>query len=611
MSRDIHYKGRFASVAAAWERYPAGGTDGDYIYIGSTSTTKIYWDVPHNRWSATVTPGSDVRIIPQDGSVTAAKIAVASVAEEKLQDASVGTAKLKADSVTTPKIMNGAVTNAKLASSSVSTEKIQDIAVTSAKLAKDAVTTPKIMDSAVTEEKLADGAVTLDKLSDEAKRNIAVPVGDYGQVLQPNQAETENEWRDDLHLKGGATLYASTTQMDDPVDAVPIDNETIIVNQSGQLAAVQGSGADFDETAMWESLENTSSEPHIIDGSHLDLTNIENDITDLEDDVDTLESYFDGNGKANSAAHADSASSIPYTGVTDAPTYDDETDTLSVENVDAGSITIEQDGEQKNLTEVFHPKRGSISLPLSALRITSAGSVTAYSSTTDDDEDTEDILEALPIDGTLTKEGGRLSVVGGTVAEQALGIAQSAYTMVEGVGTWLSVYTTLSAAIADVPEGLRRKGFLVRYCPTQSPSYRITVTSDAYATGSVGINIAIGNHVATPSCYVDQGDSRYFIATAFASAIGGTYIDEEHTITAYVSQIGSGGFLLTLPGISSAPTLTNTGADAADYTIMVEKAYTKGLTSTFRYKSDDITQWTNTSNWEFYASGIYWKVIKS
>ena len=51
MRHDIHFKGRFITLADAWEQYPGGGTEGDYIFIGD-GTHPVYWDLTKGEWRA-------------------------------------------------------------------------------------------------------------------------------------------------------------------------------------------------------------------------------------------------------------------------------------------------------------------------------------------------------------------------------------------------------------------------------------------------------------------------------------------------------------------------------------------------------------------------------
>jgi hypothetical protein len=142
-------------------------------------------------------------VIPQDGSVTAVKIAVGAVTADKLGADAVTTAKLADGAVTAAKLgavvfdasnladgavdtaalAAGAVTSVKIDAGAVTTTTLADGAVTAVKVASGAVTSDKIGAGAVTTATLADGAVTVAKMATAAQATVigrAAAVGSGG-----------------------------------------------------------------------------------------------------------------------------------------------------------------------------------------------------------------------------------------------------------------------------------------------------------------------------------------------------------------------------------------------------------------------------------------------
>ncbi|MDP1809659.1 MAG: hypothetical protein Q8L35_09025 [Actinomycetota bacterium] len=109
-----------------------------------------------------------VASVPDDNSVTTAKIVNGAVKSAKIANSAVGTSKIRNRTVTTNKLKYGAVTTDKIADSAVTTAKIADSAVTTAKIADSAVTTAKIAAGAVGTSDIADEAVSTAKIADSA-----------------------------------------------------------------------------------------------------------------------------------------------------------------------------------------------------------------------------------------------------------------------------------------------------------------------------------------------------------------------------------------------------------------------------------------------------------
>jgi len=112
---------------------------------------------------------------PDDGSVTASKMADNAVGSSTIIDNSIASDDIASDAVqtdeiadnavTTGKIGDGAVTWTKLSDDSVNTNNIVDSSVTAAKVAPQSITNIHLTDWAVDERVLADGSVTAAKLA--------------------------------------------------------------------------------------------------------------------------------------------------------------------------------------------------------------------------------------------------------------------------------------------------------------------------------------------------------------------------------------------------------------------------------------------------------------
>jgi hypothetical protein len=155
--------------------YSVSGTTLTFVSAPASGTDNILV-----RWVGGVAVG-----VPNDGSVTTAKI----------QDGAVTTVKLADTSVTT----------AKLADSNVTTAKIADLNVTTAKLADSSVTSAKIADATIVAGDLANGAATLAKLD---------RTGSSGQVLTAQGSGNAPVWATpaSITLLGTMTTTSGTAQ---------------------------------------------------------------------------------------------------------------------------------------------------------------------------------------------------------------------------------------------------------------------------------------------------------------------------------------------------------------------------------------------------------------
>jgi hypothetical protein len=118
----------------------------------------------NDNWQAIVDHIANPALPHADGSVTAAKLAIASVTDVKLAPGAVSSGKILDGAVITAKLADGSVTTIKIADGSVITSKLADGAVTLAKMASGSVGAPQLMDGSVTGDKYADGSITASKL---------------------------------------------------------------------------------------------------------------------------------------------------------------------------------------------------------------------------------------------------------------------------------------------------------------------------------------------------------------------------------------------------------------------------------------------------------------
>lgn len=224
------------------------------------------------------------------------------------------------------------------------------------------------------------------------------------------------------------------------------------------------------------------------------------------------------------------------------------------------------------------------------------------------------VLDALPVDETLSKEGGVLGVVGSQDASEAIEKANRALTAVKGVGTWLSKSHTLAATVVDVPLDLRRPSFVVNYRPLQTIRFYAQVTEGASQDGIVGFTLTAPDGQETVfSTTVSSGDT----ATAIARRL-------------YLSGISSGPSV----GEQGQWTITPTAptdrdrtikmqiSDATDYVQLTQLAdsvvnlnlgdivpYNGTLIMRFRYVRDIYSEpsWNDIGNWEMIDNGQWIK----
>jgi len=400
----------------------------------------------------------------------------------------------------------------------------------------------------------------------------------YDDYLHAWVLESLSDGLANLVVTGGITAYASNVQPDSWVDAIPIDNDTIVWD-NGVLKATPSSGSDFDEDAMWEILST-------YDGQH----SIDIDYIDGIEDVYLQKA---GGTMTGNILLGSGGKKIESDG--DAVLKDVSVATLEIGGHDVGDL--------------YHPKEGSYALPMKASRVTSAGGITAYSVT----EDTsEEIIDAIPVDETLSKDGGVLHVVSSDTADEALEKAEKALDAAEGVGTWLSEKRTLAEAIDDVPTYMRMPAFMVNYRPTQTTAFVITVTSNDLTVeeGEIGVD------VYAPDGFQDNffvlasaGESLSSIATRLADAMNLQSIGEHSEWRMLCSYVSGASFTVTIENVDAPVSIVRTGPSSM--TINNTQPYEAGQTLTYQYSMDEYTAntWSVATNWKRVNNSIKWNVI--
>ena len=121
--------------------------------------------------------------VPDDTSVTTAKLASTAVTTAKIADDAITSAKIADDAITSALIADDAVVTASIADDAITSALIADDAITSALIADDAITSALIADDAVIQAAIADEAV------DEARLQIS-NAGSNGQFLSKQSGNT-------------------------------------------------------------------------------------------------------------------------------------------------------------------------------------------------------------------------------------------------------------------------------------------------------------------------------------------------------------------------------------------------------------------------------------
>ena len=211
--------------------------DNTQVYINGVYQEKSTYAVSGTTltFDTNVTNGSSIEVvryaantfavgIPDDSSVTTAKIA----------DDAVTTAKIADNAITSAKIGVDVIVAADLAANSITVSEIQDDAVTTAKIADDAITSALIADDAVVQAAIADDAV------DEARLQISNS-GTNGHALTYQSGNT------------GKLTWASVTSTpaDGSITVAKLATGTLKTPGSNNLAIGLNSLVDGSLSGQW------------------------------------------------------------------------------------------------------------------------------------------------------------------------------------------------------------------------------------------------------------------------------------------------------------------------------------------------------------------------
>jgi hypothetical protein len=157
--------------------------DNTQVYINGVYQEKSTYAVSGTTltFDTNITNGSSIEVvryaasavaigIPDDNTVTTAKIA----------DNAVTTAKIADNAITSAKIGVDVIVAADLAANSITVSEIQDDAVTTAKIADDAITSALIADDAITSALIADDAVVQAAIADDAVDEARLQISNSG-----------------------------------------------------------------------------------------------------------------------------------------------------------------------------------------------------------------------------------------------------------------------------------------------------------------------------------------------------------------------------------------------------------------------------------------------
>jgi hypothetical protein len=172
-----------------------------------SGTTLTFSTAPANSTSVEVVryAASAVTIgIPDDNTVTTAKIADGSITAAKFAAGAISNASIPDNSITTAKLVNGTIITVDLADDAVTTAKIADAQITTALIADDAVTTALIADAQITTALIADDAVTADKLANSINSAITANTAKVTNAITTHTGD----------VTGGAALTIANNAVD-------------------------------------------------------------------------------------------------------------------------------------------------------------------------------------------------------------------------------------------------------------------------------------------------------------------------------------------------------------------------------------------------------------
>lgn len=203
-----------------------GGLITKYYWVRAVSKANVIG--PFNAVAGTGEESTEIAMILEDLSVTAAKLADGAVEEAKLNNGAVTATKIGALAVGVAAIANGAITSAKIGELAVDSAKIASGAIVEAKIGSAAVTEAKIGSAAVTNAKIGNAAITTAKIGTAQVDTLTIA----GQaVVQPVVAFTS-----------GAVYTYSTTWVTVQTCAIACTGSPMFVTFSA-LCVVSGSAS--------------------------------------------------------------------------------------------------------------------------------------------------------------------------------------------------------------------------------------------------------------------------------------------------------------------------------------------------------------------------------
>jgi hypothetical protein len=257
-----------------------------------SGTTLTFSTAPANSTSVEVVryAASAVTIgIPDDNTVTAAKIPDGSITAAKFAAGAISNASIPDNSITTAKLVNGTIITVDLADDAVTTAKIADAQITTALIADDAVTadklansinsaiaanTAKVTNAITTHTGDVTGAAALTIATNAVNiTKLAVSDGSAGQVLSTNGSGTlsfitsgglYNAWLVKTSaytaLSGDQIVVNSGSAVTITLPASPNVGDTVILKNVGAgLVTIARNGSNIEGSAQDGTLASTSA----------------------------------------------------------------------------------------------------------------------------------------------------------------------------------------------------------------------------------------------------------------------------------------------------------------------------------------------------------------
>lgn len=464
----INYLGVFESIEQAWEAYPEGGKEGDYIIVGGE---QLRWNKYTSNWGEydpdASTPARPVATIYGDlhvhndviiGEDLYARILETFTTKKWVLEQGY----ISLDDVTSELVMSKIVPD----NTTIEVRDGKLVVIggggggTADSVAWDDVTgKPEWIGDTkptYTLDEIAgsngDGFVTL--LSDQAiegVKNFAKGIQFEG--LPMYRSKDDTVYLDaNLVVRGGVTMYGSNLTTSPSIfEALPIDNDTIKRNAKGELYAVGGGGSGTGgggvaDSVAWSNVTNkptwiTDTKPKYSYSEILDTPDLS--VYAVKSSVDNALS-----GKA------DKATTLAGYGITNAYTKSEVNNII--DSLDDTYVTIA--GEEQSITAEHNfvngfkvgglpiKKSQDKTLYLDANLVVS-GAITMYGS---DSTTFPTIWASIPFDSTMKWDGSKWSVVGSSGSGSGLDLVQlEEYLTTNGYATqsWVTGngYITASA----------------------------------------------------------------------------------------------------------------------------------------------------------------------